>query len=121
MKTGQNDAEVWADGKKAGVGSEVTLTLEQGTRVIDVRHKGKSIFKEKINVLQGLARVVEVDKKIVTPGTPVKPGGTPTVGGAAGAPAGLDGPGRALEPREGPGGCLPGPEFSREPIAVDGG
>ncbi len=92
VKTGQNDAEVWADGKKAGAGAEVTLSLEQGTHVIDVRSKGKSIFRKKINVVQGLARVVEVEKKTVTAPTPVPtPGGkgkTPTVGGEAGEPAG---------------------------------
>ena len=92
VKTGQNDAEVWADGKKAGAGAEVTLSLEQGTHVIDVRSKGKSIFRKKINVVQGLARVVEVEKKIVTAAKPVeKPGGkgkTPSVGGTAVEPAG---------------------------------
>jgi hypothetical protein len=83
VKTGKNDAEVWADGKKVGVGPEVTLSLEQGTRVIDVRHKGKSIFRKKINVVQGLARVVEVDKKLVTAAKPVAKGKTPVVGGDA--------------------------------------
>ena len=81
VRTGYNDAEVLADGRRVGIGAEVAVTLAEGTYQISVRRARKTIFKRRMKVHPKMVRVVEVKKKGTA--TAATPGAKAPDGGAA--------------------------------------